>query len=186
MVVVPAAIPVANPEVVIVAAAVLLEVQVADTVPVVPSEKLAVAVNCCVEPGSIVPLLGETVIELTTFVLTVRVVDCVLPLFVAVIVVLPTATALASPDELMVATAGFEDVQLVLEVISLVVPSPKTPLAENCCVAFGWMEVFVGLMVNDAKSLGPMKKLSHAVRESSRTIPTIRYNRLPELRAINR
>lgn len=134
MVAVPAATPVAKPEELMVATAVLLEVQVAEvvTVAVLLSEYVAVAVNCCVPRLLIVGLLGAMVNELTTLLLTVSVVLCFIPLSVAVIVVVPSATAVARPEALMVATAAFEDAQVAVEVMSRVLPSPKIPLAENC------------------------------------------------------
>ena len=90
------------------------------------------AVNCCVDPETTVPLAGDIVMELTTRLLTVRVVLCFCPLSVAVMVVLPSATAVARPLASMVAIAGFEEVQVAVELMSRVLPSPKTPLAENC------------------------------------------------------
>jgi len=170
IVVVPVATPVASPLLLIVAAAVLLEIQVAEVVTVwtLLSEKVAVAVNCCVNPEVTVVLAGDIVIELTTLLLTVRVVVCFMPLSVAVMVVLPRATAVAKPLASMVATAGFEEVQVAVELISRVLPSPKTPLAENCSVPVGRIEAFSGLMVNDARSLFPMKKLLQPTRMISR------------------
>ncbi len=106
--------------------------------------------------------------ELTTLLLTVRVVLCFMPLSVAVMVVLPRATAVAKPLASIVATAGFEEVQVAVEVISRVLPSPKTPLAENCCVPVGRMEAFSGLIVNEATSLFPIKKLSQPARMRSK------------------
>ena len=96
------------------------------------SENVAVAVNCCVDPEITVELAGDIVMELTTLLLTVRVVLCFIPLSVAVMVVLPRATAVARPEASIVAIAGFEEAQLAVEVMSRVLPSPKTPLAENC------------------------------------------------------
>lgn len=161
MVAVPAATPVAKPEELMVATAVLLEVQVAEvvTVAVLLSEYVAVAVNCCVPRLLIVELLGAMVNELTTLLLTVSGVLCVRPLVAALMVVLPRATAVAKPLALMVATAGFEEVQVTVEVMSCVVPLPRYPLAENCWVPVGKIEAFRGLMVNEATSFGPIKKL---------------------------
>jgi len=93
---------------------------------------VAVAVNCCVDPEITVELAGDIVMELTTRLLTVRVVLWFFPLSVAVMVVLPSATPVARPEASIVAIAGFEEVQVTVELISRVLPSPKTPLAENC------------------------------------------------------
>jgi hypothetical protein len=170
IVVVPVEMPVATPAALMVAAAVLLDVHVAElvTMAVVLSEYVAVAVNCCVEPESTVALVGAIVMELTTLLLTVRVVLWVMPLSVAVIVVLPSATAVARPEAAIVAIAGLEEVQVAVVVMSRVVPSPKTPLAENCCVAAGLIEAFKGLIVNEATSLGLIKKPPQPTRITSR------------------
>jgi hypothetical protein len=113
--------------------------------------------------------VGEMASELTTVLLTVRVVLCFKPLLVAaVIVVLPRATAVARPLALMVAIEGFEEVQVTLELMSCVVPLPRYPLAENCWVAEGRIEAFRGLIVNEATSFGPIKKLLQPTMISSR------------------
>ena len=76
IVVLPAATPVANPPLVIVAAAVFVEVQVAALVrfKVLVSLYVPVAVNCCVAPLAIEALAGVTVIE-TSSAVTVSVVE---------------------------------------------------------------------------------------------------------------
>lgn len=130
--------------------------------------------NCCVEPVRTVLFVGEMVIELTTLLLTVSVVLCFMLLSVAVIVVLPMATAVAKPLASIVAMAGFEEAQVTVDVMSRVLPSPKTPLAEYCCVAAGLIDVFRGLMVKEATSLGPMKKLLQPARMSKRKNAEIR------------
>lgn len=52
----------------------------------------------------------------------------------AVMVVEPAATGVASPAELIVAMAGFEDDQIAEGVMSLVVPSLYVAFAANACV----------------------------------------------------
>jgi hypothetical protein len=54
---------------------------------------------------------------------------------VAVMVVVPAATAVASPLLLIVAVAGLDEVQVTELVISWVVPSENVPVAVNCWVA---------------------------------------------------
>ena len=66
---------------------------------------------------------------------TVRVVVAEIAPSVPVIVVLPAATAVATPEALMVATDGLEEVQLVCEVTSPAVPSLYVATAWNCWVA---------------------------------------------------
>jgi hypothetical protein len=53
----------------------------------------------------------------------------------AVTVVAPTATAVARPPLLTVATDGFDELQVACEVRSFVVPSENVPVAANCWVA---------------------------------------------------
>ena len=52
----------------------------------------------------------------------------------AIMVVLPAATAVARPLLLTVATDGFEELQVTCEVKSFVVPSENVPVAANCWV----------------------------------------------------
>jgi hypothetical protein len=54
---------------------------------------------------------------------TVRVAVPLMPLTVAVMVIEPVATAVARPDELIVATAALEDAQAAVAVTSAVEPS---------------------------------------------------------------
>jgi hypothetical protein len=54
--------------------------------------------------------------------------------YAAEMVVPPTATAVASPDEEMVATPWLAEAQVTDEVTSVVLPSVKVPVAVNCWV----------------------------------------------------
>jgi hypothetical protein len=67
----PAFTPVANPDVLTVAIAVLDDSQFTLTAPVVPSEKCPVAVNCCVKPADTVAVGGATVMDCKTAVTTI-------------------------------------------------------------------------------------------------------------------
>ena len=67
----------------------------------------------------------------------------------AVIVVVPTATAVAKPEELTVAVEVDDEVHVAWLLRSLVVPSPSVPVAVNCCVFPGWMEGVVGVSATD-------------------------------------
>lgn len=84
------------------------------------SSNVACAVNCCDTASASVGLLGETAMELTVAELTVSVVEPVIPFRLALIVVLPAETALASPLVgalvLMVAAPVFEDPHVTLPV----------------------------------------------------------------------
>jgi hypothetical protein len=56
----------------------------------------------------------------------------------------PLITPVAIPDELTVATAVSEELQVTEAVISLLVPSENLPTAVNCCVAPAPMAVVPG------------------------------------------
>jgi hypothetical protein len=102
------------------------------------SEKCPIAVNCLVkmpEAVEIVKVAGVTSIDSSTTGVTVSVVDPVMLPDVAVIVVEPTATVVASPLEpvrlLMVAILVFDEFHVTVEVRSCVVVSEKVPIAAN-------------------------------------------------------
>jgi hypothetical protein len=125
MVVVPAATQVAMPVALMVAAAVLELVHVAEELmlAVEPSPYVAVAVNCCVPPATMLAVAGVTAMLDSVFAtaVTVSVAVPLTPLSDAVMVVAPAATPVARPAALMVAAAVLEldhvteDVMLALE-----------------------------------------------------------------------
>jgi hypothetical protein len=123
----PAATPVASPDGAVATVGFeLVQVAVVVTFPVVPSLYVAVAANCWVAPTAILAVAGVTAIEVSvaTGAGTVRVAALLLmPLTVAVTVVEPVVSAVASPAALMLATAGFEDTQVALVVTFAVEPS---------------------------------------------------------------
>ena len=135
---VPAATPVprprAPPAVVTASTPGALDTQVAAPVTfwVVPSEKIAVAVNGTTVPTGISGDIGVTLIAVITALVTVNVVVAVKPMNVAVMVVVPTATGVARPRLLallMVATAGVDDVQFAWALTFIWVPSLKISVA---------------------------------------------------------
>jgi len=134
--VVPAATPVAKPDAEIVAVAGVPEAQVAVAVmsAVDASLKVAVAVNCCVEPtfrwagGA-----GVTAIEVIAITVSVTPGE-VTPLIAAVIEVVPWANAVANPDAEIVAVAVVAEFHVTVAVMSEVDPSLKVAVAVNCCV----------------------------------------------------
>ena len=101
-----------------------------------PSANVPVAFNCNVEPSPMLGLAGVTAMEDSA--LTVSTVEPVAP-NVALIVLVPDATAVASPLDpealLMVATALFDELQDTSVVRSRTEPSGKVPVAVNCWVA---------------------------------------------------
>ena len=62
----------------------------------------------------------------------------------AVMFVVPSATAVASPAVLMVAILVADDTQVTCEVTSPVELSPNVPVAVYCCVAVGLIWALVG------------------------------------------
>jgi hypothetical protein len=84
------------------------------------SLNVPVATNCCVVPLAMIGAAGVTVIAVNAALVTV---NGVLPLTapkVAVTVTAPTATAVALPVVLTVATPVFEELQLTVDVMSWV------------------------------------------------------------------
>ena len=66
--------------------------------------------------------------------LTPSVVPAVIPCRVAVMLVVPAASAVARPCPLMVATRSLPEAQLTEDVTFAVLPSENVPIAVNCCV----------------------------------------------------
>jgi hypothetical protein len=94
-----------------------------------PSENVPVAVSCNVDPGTMIGFIGATAIDERVF--TARTVEPVTPR-VALMVVEPAATAVASPCEVMVEMPLFEELQATHVVKSWAEPSAKNPVAVNC------------------------------------------------------
>jgi copper chaperone CopZ len=94
-----------------------------------------VAVNCSVVPGAIEGVAGVTAIDTSVAAVTVRVTDPLTEPDVAVIVVVPCATLVASPVvEAMVAPVGSFELHCTVPVMFCVLPSLNVPVAVNCCV----------------------------------------------------
>jgi hypothetical protein len=82
-------------------------------------------VNCCVVPIAKLAGFGDTAIAVMVFVAAVTLSAAVplTPLSVAVMVLEPAVAPVAKPDELTVATAVFEVVQVAVDVTFAVAPS---------------------------------------------------------------
>jgi len=108
------ATPGAKPPLVIVAVAVLEEVQVTEPVRfcVLLSLYVPVAVNCCVPPVASEAFAGVSAIDTNTGAVTVRLVEPPIAPEVAWIVVLPAATPVAKPPLVIVATAVFVELHV--------------------------------------------------------------------------
>lgn len=106
----------------------------------------------------IVKVAGVTSIDSSTTGVTVSVVDPEMLPEVAVIVVEPACTAVASPLEparlLMVAILVFDEFQATNEVRFCVVVSEKVPIATNCLVSPRTMLGFTGVTVIEVMTAG--------------------------------
>ena len=136
----PAAMPVARPPALIVAAAVFDDVQPTSPVRswVVLSLKVPSAVNCCVKPVAIDTFAGVTVSATSTAAVICSVVEPAIELAgsMATMVVVPVPALLARPRLpaalLIAATAGVDELQVTRSVRSCVELSLNTPAATNC------------------------------------------------------
>src|SRR6266478_5496450 len=151
----PMATPVARPVALIVAAAVLEEVQVTELVRfwVVPSLKVPVAVNCCESPLAIEALAGAMVIDCSTAAVTVSSVEPLMLPLVAEIVDVPVPTVVAKPVALIVATVAVPDAHTAL-LSTCAELSLNVPVAVNCCVAPLLIEGFAGVTAIDTSVAG--------------------------------
>ena len=70
----------------------------------------------------------------------------------AVIWVFPAATPVANPAELIVATAGFDEVHVASDVTTTEPPEAGVPKAPNCSCAPAGIDGEVGCTVIDVKS----------------------------------
>lgn len=161
IVAVPGSIPVARPVVVLIAA--ILGSEVDQVKPselvsgwVLRSEYTPVALNCWVVPSAITAVVGLTVIDVKTALVTVKLAVLDSPFNVAVIcaaVVVadnPVAKPLL-PAVLEILTVPLSELQTTELVISDEVPSVKVPEAINCCVVPLAMLAVDGVTVIDFK-----------------------------------
>ena len=139
MLVVPTDRVFARPVALIADTAGLLEFQVAVFVisSVEPSLNEPIAVNCCVNPYPFARfgLVGVTAIDCNVAVVTVNAwAELVIPDKLAVILVVPAATGLASPVAVIAATAALLELQVAELVTSNVEPLLSMAIAVNCSV----------------------------------------------------
>ena len=100
-----------------------------------------------VTPKGMLGLAGVISIEVRVAEVTVRLALAETPSKLAVMVVVPVATAVARPLPLMVATEGSEELQAALEVTSSVFPPENEAVATNCWVVPGGKTKLVGAIV---------------------------------------
>ena len=123
-----------------------------------PSEYVPVAVSCCVVPIMTVGLAGVIATETSVAGFTVSVVDPDRVPDVAVIVVEPAATGVASPIEpavlLIPAMDDDDELQVTAVVRFCVEPSEYVPVAVNCCVLPMAMLGLVGVIATETSVAG--------------------------------
>ena len=134
MVVVPPAMLVARPDVLIVAIAMFDDVQTALLVTSLTllSLNVPVALNCCVPPTRIDALAGVTAMEASVAGPTTKIVEPVIRPDVALIVVVPWLTPVARPAGLIVATPSVVELHVTGSGRVCLLPSLKIPVAVNC------------------------------------------------------
>ena len=146
----PAATPVARPLLLTVAIDVFNEVQVTCVVIswVVPSEYVPVAISCWATPTGRFGLAGVTAREDRVAVVTVRGVLADTPPETVEMVAVPSATAVARPLPLIVATDVFDELQVSCAAgITWLVPSEYVPTALNWGVSPTGMLGLAGVIV---------------------------------------
>ena len=154
IVVLPCAMDVASPALLMVATATVEDVQVTELVTscMLPSLNVPVAVNCCDCPAAIVGFEGAMVSETSAAGLTVTAIDPVMLPDVAMTFAEPTLSACANPELLTETVVAALELHVTDEVKSREVPLLNSPVALNCCeVPFG-SEAPVGVTVIEVKS----------------------------------
>ncbi len=167
IVVVPVEIAVTKPLVEIEATEVLLEDHETELVtsPVVPSENVAVAVNCCAEPLLMMAFDGLIVMLVMVLLLTVnRVVAITLPDFAWMVVPPSVVVAVAKPPASMVAMLVEVEVQVTWFVASPLVPLPKVAVAAYCWVVLCLMVALTGEIVSAVMVSAPGKNCPQPAR----------------------
>lgn len=111
-------------------------------------DSVPLAENCWVVPAAMVGFAGVTAMDTT--VAEVRPVEPEIPAKVALIVLLPAATAVASPLALIVAAEVSDESQVARAVKSWVALFDKIPVALNCLLVPTMLVEFAGVTEMDA------------------------------------
>ena len=111
--------------------------------------------NCCVNPFATDGLAGVTAIDTNVAGPTVSTVDPDTAPEVAVIVLVPTATAVAKPTAVIVAVAVVPELQVTWLVRFCVLLSEYVPVAVNCCVNPFATDGFAGVTAIDTNVAAP-------------------------------
>src|SRR5207248_1089350 len=129
----------------------------------VPSENCAVTVNCRLTNNVIEAGLGVIASDVALAAVTLSVAVAETLPEVAVIVVVPAETPRANPlvgeVSLIIATAGFDELQVTLPVIVCELLSLNVPVAINCCLVDEAIVGLVGAIIIET-SFGAMVKLT--------------------------
>ena len=115
---------------------------------------MPVAVNCCVVPSGMVGIAGVTAIETKIAGVTVSVLEPLIAPEVAAMLVLPTATLVASPCALTLAMVESAVLQVTAFVRFRVLPSLYVPVAVNCSVVPAAIEALAELIEIDVRTAG--------------------------------
>ena len=146
---------------------------------VLPSLNVPLALNLIEVPRSIRGFAGLTVMETRYAVETVSPVDPLTAPKTALIVLLPAITLVRRPWPLIVAAAGFEEVQTADPVTSCVLLSLNVPVAANCFVVPTAMLEFAGVTAIEIK-LAPVM-VSEAVPLTELELAVIVVKPVPTL-----
>ena len=109
-----------------------------------------VAVNCLVAPIGMLEFAGATAMDTSVAALMVTEAVPLTPPEVAVTVAVPAASALATP-ELMILNKFVADEDHVTDVRTCVLPSSKMPVAVNCCTVSMASVAVAGLTAIDCR-----------------------------------
>jgi hypothetical protein len=161
IIVLPAPMPEASPEPLMVATETTLEVQLTlvNTCEL-PSLKLPVAVNCCPAPCTMVGANGVTAIDASVAAVTLRLAEPVIEPEVAITLAVPLACPVTMPEALTFTTPAGDTLQATEFVKSCVLPSVKVPIADNCSLAPVAMDELAGITFSEARAAGVTARLA--------------------------
>lgn len=129
------------------------------------SEKMPVALNCCMVPMAIVGLAGVTEMETSAAPVTLSTVDPEMFPKVAVIVVFPMPSEVAiplEPVELLIVATDVPDDHVTDVVRFCVLLSEKMPVAVNCCLVPTAILGLVGVTEMDTRVAGVTVRMVEA------------------------
>lgn len=161
IIVLPAPVPKASPEPLMVATETTLEVQftLVNTCEL-PSLKLPVAVNCCPAPCTMVGANGVTAIDASVAAVTLRLAEPVIEPEVATTLAVPLACPVTMPEALTFTTPAGDTLQTTAFVKSCVLPSVNVPIADNCSLAPVAMDELAGITASETRAADVTARLA--------------------------